>query len=302
MKIIKVIGGLGNQMFQYSFYLFLKSKGEEVKLDISEFERYDHHNGFELNNIFNVLKHVNLATSSEINTYKDRFPVLKIRKIVGKVFANNPNIFIKRTHWIEPKYSHFYKDIEKKNQIYLEGYWQNENYLIHQDQTISKIFQWKLVDGKNLALGQKMAQEESVAIHVRRLDTPHNFKQFLFTLRLRFVWRLASKKYYNSSIEYINSKVIQPQYYIFADNISWVKKHIPLTKNITIIDWNRGNNSNQDMYLMTKCKHNIISMSSFSWWGAWLNNNPNKIVIAPTKWAPRFSTKDEIIPEEWIRL
>ena len=119
----------------------------------------------------------------------------------------------------------------------------------------------------------------SVSIHIRRFDKPHNFSQFLYRLKLSLVWRVASREYYLKSINYITRNLEHPKFYVFTDNIEWVKKNIPLNVDFIIVDWNRGDKSNLDMYLMSKCKHNIISMSSFSWWGAWLNSNKKKLLL-----------------------
>lgn len=302
MKIIKVNGGLGNQMFQFSFFLYLKQKNLKVKLDIKEYNKENAHRGFELNEVFNILKEEDTASVFESNFCEDLQPFFKIRKSFGKILFNNPNHFLKNTHWVEPKYSHFYKEIHKTEHNYLEGYWQNENYLIPNQKLVNDSFQWIIIDPQNKIIADKMALENSVSIHIRRLDTPSNFKQLLYTLRLRLFWRVASKKYYIKALKYISNKIENPQFYVFSDDIAWVKKNLPLSSNFTLIDWNDLKKSNQDMFLMTQCKHNIISMSSFSWWGAWLNNNPDKIIICPKKWVLRFSSKDEIIPKSWSRI
>lgn len=302
MKIVRIIGGLGNQMFQYAFFLSLQNKGFNTKIDISGYANYSLHYGLELEKVFRLeLKHC-IASDEEIDRIKDNYKYFSLRKILGNILFSNSNRFIKSSHFIQPNFSHFYKNNYTQEDKYLDGYWQNEEYISNYDSLIREIFQWTNIDKKNICLRKKMNQENSISIHIRRLDRPTNFKQLLFATRLRIVWRIASKKYYLNAIKYINNRIEQPQYYILTDNIKWVKRHIPITHNFTIVDWNRGSDSNQDMYLMTKCKHNIISMSSFSWWGAWLNNNPDKIVIAPKKWAPRFISKDEIIPKKWIRL
>ena len=301
MKIVKVIGGLGNQMFQYSFFNYLKNRNVEAKIDISGFDTYDLHNGLEINKVFDLIKHEDLATQSEIKLYKDNYPFFKVRKIISRILSNY-SILIKKSHWIEPRYSHYYKDIEGIDKEYLEGYWQNENYLKCQEKKIKSLFCWKKVGDRNEEISKLMQKENSVSIHIRRLDSPKNLRQILFVLKLRLVWRLANRKYYLNAIDYVKKKINRPKFYIFTDNIEWVKRNIPLDSDFVIIDWNRQENSHLDMYLMTQCKHNIISMSSFSWWGAWLNNNPGKLVIAPQKWALKMSPKDEIIPSEWIRL
>jgi hypothetical protein len=301
MKIVKIIGGLGNQMFQFAFLLSLQKKGLNAKLDLFDFSKHFLHNGFELERIFPIDGNYQIATLNEINSVKDSNQYFKIRKILGIILLSNPNRFIRSTHFIQSNFSHFYDNLFTYDDKYLDGYWQNEKYLIGYESEIKKLFQWLDVDKRNRELATTLNNENSVSVHVRRLDSPKNIKELIFAIRLRIVWRIASKKYYLNAIDYLKSKVKNPHFYFFTDDINWVKRHIKLDTNYTIIDWNRKDKSHLDMFLMTQCQHNIISMSSYSWWGAWLNKNPYKIVIAPKKWAPRF-TNDEIIPKKWIRL
>lgn len=289
-------------MFQYCFFLYLRKKQIETKLDITDFEKYKLHNGFELNRVFGISDEDIKASYTELELIKDQKPNIKYRKLLGRFLFQNVNHYIKKTHWIESNYSKFYKDIHNIQQTYLDGYWQNENYLTSNEAEIRQIFQWKTISSKNINLAKKMVKEESISLHIRRLDSPNTILQIIYKIRIHIVFRTATKGYYSKAIKCISDRVRKPVFYVFTDNIYWVKKNIPFSENFTIIDWNRGLDSNQDMFLMTNCRHNIISMSSFSWWGAWLNANPDKIVIAPKKWAPRFTSNYGIVPKNWIEL
>jgi hypothetical protein len=301
MIIIKILGGLGNQMFQFAFFKCLKAKGKDVKLDISGFNNYTLHNGLELFKIFNIKEDDILASDIDISPLKDSKKYFKIRKLRGKFLFKNNNQFISKTHFIENNYSEYNVNVFNFNNIYLEGYWQNNKYFRGIESEIRKTFSWWDVSSDNTFCAAKMETENSVALHIRKLDQPKNAKELLYRLWLQIVWRTCSKKYYLDAIKLIENKVDSPVFYVFTDNIPWVKKNIDLKPNYQIIDWNRGDKSNQDMYLMSKCKHNIISMSSFSWWSAWLNTNNEKIVIAPKKWAVRLEKDMGIIPSEWLR-
>jgi hypothetical protein len=103
-----------------------------------------------------------------------------------------------------------------------------------------------------------------------------------------------------NAIEEMNQKLEHPSWYVFSDDIQWVKENIPLP-NATFIDWNKGEDSWQDMMLMSSCRHHIICNSTFSWWGAWLNPRKEKIVLVPEKW---FNHQDTpyIYPKEWIKI
>lgn len=302
MIVVKILGGLGNQMFQYAFFLLLSKKYNSVKLDCSEFENYDLHQGFELSRVFNVSIDDHNATKKEIEQLKDTTAYFKIRKMFGSIFLGNPNQFIKQTHYVQPNYSEFYLKIWSLSNMYLEGYWQNPKYLEEIKVEISEIFRWTNISERNHQFSLRMRAENSIAIHIRRLDKPNNFKQLLYRIRLQLFWRICNKKYYKKAISHFKNSIENPRFYVFTDNLEWSKRIFSTTNEYTIIDWNRGKESHWDMYLMTQCKHNIISMSSFSWWGAWQNSNPEKIVVAPKKWAVRFQKDKGIIPNDWIRI
>ncbi|MDR1169808.1 MAG: alpha-1,2-fucosyltransferase [Prevotellaceae bacterium] len=301
MKTVKIIGGLGNQMFQYSFYCWLNRVYGNVKIDISEFGNYYQHNGLELENVFNTGIHAVIAEERDLAQIKDLKPLFKVRRKLGQLLFRNPNLFIKNTHFCAPLYCGYYPSlIEDDADRYYDGYWQNEKYFELID--IRSIFRWSNLSSKTIACAKKMSNENSVSLHIRRLDSARNFRHLLYLTRLRIVWRVASKEYYVRAIQEMKKRVENPVFYIFTDNILWVDQNIHFTENMIVVDWNRGNESNQDMYLMSRCRHNIISMSSFSWWGAWLNASSDKIVISPRKWASRFVKCMDIIPSTWIKI
>jgi hypothetical protein len=303
MKIVKIIGGLGNQMFQYMFYYRLSSLHKDVKIDISDFHNYYQHNGLELENVFGIYLQSKKAQDEDINQFKDFKPFFKIRRKLGQLLFHNPNLFIKSTHYCNITSCEYYPFLMKDDaDRYYDGYWQNEKYFDSID--VRSVFKWDKnnLSSKTVKCAKQMNNENSVSVHIRRLDSAKNLKHLLYLVRLRILWRIASKDYYMNAIQKISQQIDNPVFYIFTDNITWVKRNISLKENMNIVDWNRGQASNQDMYLMSNCKHNIISMSSFSWWGAWLNSNPDKIVISPKKWASRFSKCMDIIPEKWIKI
>ena len=103
-----------------------------------------------------------------------------------------------------------------------------------------------------------------------------------------------------NAIAEMSRRVASPSYYIFSDDIAWVKENLPL-QNAVYIDWNTDEDSWQDMMLMSHCKHHIICNSTFSWWGAWLNPRENKTVIMPERWFRHCETPD-ICPDKWIKV
>lgn len=135
--------------------------------------------------------------------------------------------------------------------------------------------------------------EQSVSVHVRRGDyqTPGHYER---------LGCICTEAYYRNAAELMKKKVGNPKFYVFSDEPEWVKAHLRLG-DTTFVDWNRGNDSWQDMLLMRHCRHNIVCNSSFSWWGAWLNDNQGKIVVAPDRWFGKNDHPD-IVPEGWLRV
>ena len=125
---------------------------------------------------------------------------------------------------------------------------------------------WNNISKPNKLLAIKMHDEESISLHIRKLEPVKNIKQFLMLLRIRLVWRTCSASYFYNAIKLIEKKVENPKFYVFTDNLNWVERNLKLPHNVQIINWNKNKDSYQDMFLMCNCKHNIISMSSFSWW------------------------------------
>ena len=111
---------------------------------------------------------------------------------------------------------------------------------------------------------------------------------------------ICTEMYYAKAITYICNKIDQPSFFVFSNEIDWVKNNVDIP-NPTYIDFNNGADSWQDMFLMSQCKHNIIANSSFSWWGAWLNSGQEKLVIAPKKWFNNHEIND-IVCESWIKI
>jgi hypothetical protein len=181
--------------------------------------------------------------------------------------------------------------------VYYSGYWQSEKYFENAEDIIRQQFSFndKLINEKNKALIKQYLNKNTVSIHIRRGDYVTNTDANIL------LGGSCDLSYYENAISYIKKNVSQPYFQFFSDDIDWVREHFIDLGNVQFIDWNHQTDSWQDMMLMSKCKHNVIANSSFSWWGAWLNNNANKIVIAPSKWFNSHETLD-IVPENWIRI
>lgn len=293
MIIVKLIGGLGNQMFQYSCGRFLANKhNTELKLDISGFDEQT--NGtprkYELG-LFNIK--AGFATENYIEfckkTRKNKLPRV-LRKI------------LKQPKIIQGEYTqcfyHYNEDVAKlPDNVYLDGYWQSEKYFKPIENVIKQEFSLNHdISEENKKFLALIKSCNAVSLHIRRGD-------YVKDNNINNVHGTCSLDYYYNAINYIARKTQNPHFFLFSDDIEWVKNNIQINYPVTIIDCNNDSCGYFDMMLMKDCKHNIIANSSFSWWGAWLNSNDNKIVIAPQKWFNNFDadTKD-LIPNLWVRL
>lgn len=289
MKIVRFLGGLGNQMFQYAFYKALEKQFDTVKADIREFKTYKLHNGFELENVFDIrLRH---ASALEVNLLDHRNRQWKYRKL-------RRLLFLKGEYYEEQTLFSYEASLfdDTRSKIYW-GYWQHHLYVERVADQLRKDFTFPdLKPSKNLDLLNELEQsEQSVAIHVRRGDY----------LKDPYLRGLVNLDYFEKAISLIRSQVEKPIFYIFSDDILWCKENLPLSDNeAKFIDWNKGVESYRDMQLMSNCKHAIISNSSFSWWAAWLNVCPRKIIITPKIWHRfhKVQNVEQIHPEMWTRI
>ena len=271
-------GGLGNQMFQYAFLEVLRKHGKHIIADISLYRAIQMHNGFELNHVFNIQDH-----------FWDRggFYLFALRCILhsdcGLLVAKEQKGVI---------------DYFEENLCpFIKGDFQSELYFENYAEEIRKLFTFRDISIENENLARQMRETLSVSLHFRRGDYVSN----------SLYDNICSVSYYKSAIQVLSCLVnADVTYFIFSNEVEWahtfMMEYFP-SLCYEIIDINSGKNSYMDMYLMSQCSHNIIANSSFSWWGAWLNQNPDKIVIAPKKWANEEEFKyRNMVPKTWIKI
>lgn len=256
MRTIIMSGGLGNQMFQYAFFLSMVKRGIICKIDDTLFYISKMHCGFELEKVFKI-------------GYTSNSPSI-FRKIWIRFLRKyKPSILL----FTDKAYT-YCQEVYQSNNPYLMGDWLSPQYFDNMRNELIHIFTFRNISKKNIDLAKKMQICESVSIHIRRgdyLNLPN--------------YCVCTEEYYKKAIKQIQIEVLNPHFYIFSNEPLWCKQFMKqFCVNYEIIDWNQGEDSFQDMYLMTQCKHNIIANSTFSWWGAWLNVYSKKIVIAPNYW------------------
>lgn len=286
MVIVKIWAGLGNQMFQYALYRQLQVMKRDVKLDTSYYTQYNAHNGYELSRVFNISECY--ATEEE----SKRFAAINLN-FFSRAFRKL--IYTKKTHYVQHILNGFGFDekVLRLDNVYLQGYWQSEKYFENAKYQVRKDFEFKMpLDKRNSEIANHIMKTLSVSIHVRRGDY----------LKSKNLGGICSSNYYQKALERVEKQMRNPYFFIFSDDINWCKENIKVLNGF-YIDWNIGLDSYKDMHLMSLCKHNIIANSSFSWWGAWLNNNPDKLVIAPDRWFGNKKTNiRDITPDAWVRI
>lgn len=272
MKIVRIIGGLGNQMFQWAF---MRSLGavwpeEEVKADLRFFKGYGLHNGFELRRVFGL----DVLVASRGELWKVTVPVGSYR--LGRVREEAG--LLRRSEVLEWKCRDVAKAMADSRKGYFLGYWQDEKYFKAVAGKVRADFRFPaFTEGKNVELAHRLAKGMWCSVHVRRGDY----------LKHKMYRGLCEADYYRRAIEEIRRRVGKGvRFVVFSNDMGWVRENLgkELGDDTVMVDWNCGGDSYRDMQLMSMCRHNIIANSSFSWWGAWLNGYEDKVVIAPKVW------------------
>lgn len=289
MIIVQLKGGLGNQLFQYAAGLSLsRHHNVPVKVDTRELKLPDKLVGtsryYELQNLINpplVATKEEVESVIEANTFQNFF-----QKLLPSY---------KRSVYNEKKFGFDKNFFRAGVNIYVKGYRQSEKYFVSIKDEIAKSFQFKRpLISDVLKEADKISKVESVSIHIRRGDYHSTAaKDYHGTL---------SRRFYRAAMNRISSSIANPTFYVFSDNIEWAQ-NLDFESPVHFVSHRISSNHYHDFYLMQSCRHNIIANSSFSWWAAWLNPNPGKVVIAPDKWfnnAPLDTT--DLIPEKWIKL
>lgn len=290
MIIARLKGGLGNQLFQYALGRHLAIKHQtELILDTTSFEK-DHLRTYRLNSF-----QIKAKPSDRFWFFPDNRIGRRLNPLLEKVRA-----LISQSITVVQEASFVFDPhiLNTPNFAYLNGYWQSEKYFtaiqtqLREDLKLSQ----KLTELQQSLANQIANNPFAVSLHVRRGDYVADPTTTAFH-------GLCSLEWYAQAVQYMLSKERQAQFYIFSDDYEWVKENLSIAAPMHLIHPSPDGQEAVDMYLMSLCKHNIIANSSFSWWGAWLNPDPKKMVIAPKRWfATDHHNTVDLIPSEWIRL
>ena len=288
---IRLMGGLGNQMFQYATLRNMQLNNDsEGIIDLVGITNKTH-NVYGLNNL-NISDDIKVIN----NTKSIKGFISHLLYGFYWVFLRNRKSGRNFLKSIQPYLNSIgiylvVDDYIKLNNInindnYMVGYFQSINYFKDNEKVIKQELQVKdILSGKNKKIQKEMHDSNSVCIHIRRGDYVGS------------TFEVCTKDYYYNAIKEMNKHIKNPKYYIFSDDIKWVKENLEFSGDYTIIDWK--NNQYEDLKLMSSCKNYIMSNSTFSYWAQFLSQNDKKIVIAPSMW---FSDgkKMDIYEDDWI--
>jgi hypothetical protein len=295
MIISNLVGGLGNQMFQYACARSISLEYNfPLKFSIDTFGAYNSHNGYELADVFDLnLEIANSEDFSKIIGFWRSNPAIR-RALSKKQFS-----WLASRRFLSEPHFNFWPDLRERAQYgcYLHGYWQSERYFVDSNRYIRNDFTFRRnLNGANLCISNAISQCIAISIHVRRGDYVSDSKTFA-------THGTCSPLYYHNAIDTLLQRCPGAKLFAFSDDPHWVSQVLrPRYPDMILVDHNKGSESHNDMRLMSMCRHHVIANSSFSWWGAWLNPNPDKIVIAPARWFADGRDSDDVIPESWERM
>ncbi len=302
MIILRLRGGLGNQLFQIAAGLRLAtSLKTPLKLDLSWFRAYS------LMHVYGMTPYhfeAEIASDWEIRRYSTPwFPLslntrlyYKYHDHIRKRFPTQTPYYLKRL--VREQHFHFDSRILNiQHNCILDGFWQSENYFADMKNSVHQNLSLKSPpSAENARLIEQVQKRDSVSVHVRRGD-------YISNPGINKIHGLCDLDYYQNAISRMNERVPSAHFYFFSDDPDWVEKNLSSKENSTVIRHNGLNQDYEDIRLMSSCKHNIICNSTFSWWGAWLNPYPQKLVLAPHRWFKTNQHNDsDIIPKDWLRV
>jgi hypothetical protein len=301
MIIVKLTGGLGTQMSQYAYAKALSMRGLEVKIDPSGLKFYKLHD-YEL---FRYNIDLNVSTKGENDKFHKFNFIISILckwftdKLIVK-FLNRAKVNIYTSQVLKEESHLFNQDfLEVSDNSYMIGDFKSEKYFKNIRNILLEQFVMKDKPSKYLEETEmKIAQSNnSCFIHVRRGDFVDNKKTFK-------VHGVCEADYYHSAAEYVSSRIKDLEFFIFSNDLDWCKKNLKIA-NATFVENKRRKSPHEDIHLMSLCQHSIIDHSAFCWWGAWLNQNNDNIVVAPAHWFANKKLREEskdIYCESWIKV
>lgn len=290
MIVVKLIGGLGNQMFQYAAGRSLALKLEtKLFLNIDSYQKGKSRlpRDFELYYFPNCRKIAEIQSLRLVSRLKARIINLLIQNSASGLFKEKTFSFD----------SNFNNLLENST---LEGYFQSYKYFDDIRDILRDDFNIEFQDEANKELALKLSSRDSVSVHIRRGD-------YISDKKVAAIHLCCEQDYYDRAFKLIEAKIENPNYFVFSDDINWVERNMNFSTaangRLEFVKHNFNQSSYLDMALMSKASHHIIANSSFSWWAAYLAKNDQGLKIAPAKWFNDNSIDiKDLMPESWIKI
>jgi hypothetical protein len=292
MIIVRLLGGLGNQLFQYAAGLSLAHfHGQRLILDCTRMDNYSLRD-YGLNNFC-----ISAPKAKQEQIFK--FTHSNKPKIIRELYKGWHRLkpYYRRPIYKEPYFHYDPKIWQTSKNVYLSGYFVSEKYFAHIQEAIQSEFRLSTIPSSaNKTMLNKIKNSTAISLHIRRGDYAHNHKTLA-------KFGLCSLEYYQRCMQVIEAKISKPHYFVFSDDIFWAKNNLKAKQSMTFVDINDGQTAYEDLRLMSLCEHHIIANSTFSWWGAWLGTNPHKLVLVPKNWFKQknINTKD-LYPQNWLTV
>jgi hypothetical protein len=297
MITVQLMGGIGNQMFQYAFARRLSYENKmPLRMDIvTGFKNDPYKRKYALGGL---RIHEQFVRAGEIPWCMRSGGLVRRSAFLCQsvVPASRRSIITEKREFVFDA-----KSLTRKRSVYVFGYWQSEKYFEPIEHILQSEFALKHPPlGRTLELMKELQECSSVSIHVRRLHGIADGKPLAYDINLHGACSLG---YYEQAVEIIKSRVRNPQFIIFSDDPQWCKEHLNIASTAKFAADEGVVSDAEELQLMSFCQHHIISNSTFGWWGAWLGNNSGKVVIAPSRWfnSGRHRTPD-LLPSGWITI
>ncbi len=293
MIITNLIGGLGNQLFQFAAGLAAARRaGTELRAAVDMYEGYRLHHGYELTRVFAVA--LPEASAAEMQTCLGPLRSKVVRRLLGHFMRGSLR---QGCVVFQPTVTYWPGIRELGGNAYLQGYWQSERFF---DDAAGEVRAALMFRSSPSAVNARWIERiegcNSVGMHVRRGDYARSSKN-------RKLYAVCSPAYYREAMDHVLQHHRDARFFVFSDEPHWALQLFSDRPGIVeIVDHNRGAESYNDMRLMSRCRHNIIANSTFSWWAAWLGERPRKIIIAPRRWLRPPGLDADMIPNRWTRV
>ncbi|MBL0727922.1 alpha-1,2-fucosyltransferase [Piscinibacter sp. HJYY11] len=293
MIISNLLGGLGNQMFQYACGRAMSLRQHtEFKVAIDMFAGYTLHHGYELPRVFNLTPP--LASRDDLRLLLGWQHSRGVRRVVAKL---RWKALASRAFCFEPHLDYWPGLAAHGPDAYLHGYFQSERYFADATTQIRSDFTFSTaLAGRNAAVAERIVTSNSVSMHLRRGD-------YVSDKRNAGLFAVCDPDYYRAAMALLLTKHPEASFFVFSDDATYAHELFgSMGAHVQIVSHNTGEDSHNDMRLMSLCRHHVIANSTFSWWGAWLDARPDKLVIAPRRWYGGDMQPADLIPSSWVRL